>query len=130
MDERLKFIARLLDGDKMAGLCRELGVSRKTGIGRGRSGTVGCGLTFTRWVLAVVIATPRAAVVSLRLRPASRLSMRRVSAGVRKKAVATACALSVKRWAVLPIEKVTSLHVSSPGENNAQRVRFGNVPSV
>ena len=31
MDERLKFIARLLDGDKMGGLCREFGVSRKTG---------------------------------------------------------------------------------------------------
>ena len=35
--------------------------------------------------LAVVIATPSAAVVPLRLRPASRLSMRRVSAGVRKR---------------------------------------------
>src|SRR5579859_3921348 len=31
MDELLKFIARLLDGEKMAGLCREFGVSRKTG---------------------------------------------------------------------------------------------------
>jgi putative transposase len=31
MDERLKFIARLLDGQKMAGLCREFGISRKTG---------------------------------------------------------------------------------------------------
>jgi putative transposase len=31
MDERLKFVARLLDGDKMAGLCREFGISRKTG---------------------------------------------------------------------------------------------------
>jgi putative transposase len=31
MDERLKFIARLLDGDQMAGLCREFGISRKTG---------------------------------------------------------------------------------------------------
>jgi putative transposase len=31
MDERLKFIARLRDGDKMAELCREFGVSRKTG---------------------------------------------------------------------------------------------------
>jgi putative transposase len=31
MDERLKFIARLLDGDKMAELCRDFGVSRKTG---------------------------------------------------------------------------------------------------
>src|SRR5260370_13973371 len=31
MDERLKFIARLLDGDQMAELCREFGISRKTG---------------------------------------------------------------------------------------------------
>lgn len=31
MDERLKFVARLLDGEKMASLCRELGISRKTG---------------------------------------------------------------------------------------------------
>jgi putative transposase len=31
MDERLKFVARLLDGEKMAGLCREFGICRKTG---------------------------------------------------------------------------------------------------
>lgn len=31
MDERLKFIARLLDGEKMSVLCREFGISRKTG---------------------------------------------------------------------------------------------------
>jgi putative transposase len=31
MDERLKFIARSLDGEKMAVLCREFGISRKTG---------------------------------------------------------------------------------------------------
>ena len=31
MDERLKFVARLLDGDKMAVLCREFEISRKTG---------------------------------------------------------------------------------------------------
>ena len=31
MDERLKFIARLLDGEKMAVVCREFGISRKTG---------------------------------------------------------------------------------------------------
>jgi len=31
MDERMKFIGRLLDGDKMAQLCREFGISRKTG---------------------------------------------------------------------------------------------------
>ena len=31
MDERLDFVARLLDGDEMAALCREFDVSRKTG---------------------------------------------------------------------------------------------------
>jgi len=31
MDERLRFVARLLDGEKMAELCREFGISRKTG---------------------------------------------------------------------------------------------------
>src|SRR3979490_472406 len=31
MDERVKFIAGLLDGEKMAALCRQFGVSRKTG---------------------------------------------------------------------------------------------------
>ena len=31
MDERLKFIARVLDGEKIAALCREFGISRKTG---------------------------------------------------------------------------------------------------
>jgi len=31
MDERLKFVARLLEGEKMAPLCREFGIARKTG---------------------------------------------------------------------------------------------------
>jgi putative transposase len=31
MDERLRFVARLLEGEKMAELCREFGISRKTG---------------------------------------------------------------------------------------------------
>ena len=31
VDERLRFIARRLDGEKMAGLCREFSISRKTG---------------------------------------------------------------------------------------------------
>jgi putative transposase len=31
MDERLKFVARLLDGEKMTTVCREFGISRKTG---------------------------------------------------------------------------------------------------
>ena len=31
MEERLRFIARLLDGEPMAAVCREFGISRKTG---------------------------------------------------------------------------------------------------
>ncbi|MDB6087824.1 MAG: transposase [Gammaproteobacteria bacterium] len=31
MDERLRFVARLLDGEKMAVLCREFDICRKTG---------------------------------------------------------------------------------------------------
>lgn len=31
MDERLKFVARLLDGEKMSVVCREFGISRPTG---------------------------------------------------------------------------------------------------
>jgi putative transposase len=31
VEERLRFIARLLDGEKISGLCREFGIARKTG---------------------------------------------------------------------------------------------------
>src|SRR6202163_4631282 len=31
MEERLRFVARLLDGEPMTDMCREFGVSRKTG---------------------------------------------------------------------------------------------------
>ena len=31
MDQKMKFVARLLEGEKMAPLCREFGISRKTG---------------------------------------------------------------------------------------------------
>jgi len=31
MDERLRFVAKLLDGEKMSVMCREFGISRKTG---------------------------------------------------------------------------------------------------
>ena len=31
VDERLRFIAPLLDGEKMSALCEEFGISRKTG---------------------------------------------------------------------------------------------------
>ena len=31
MDERLRFVARLLDGEAMSEVCRAFGISRKTG---------------------------------------------------------------------------------------------------
>src|SRR5512138_1902890 len=31
MDERLRFVAKLLDGESMSEVCREFGISRKTG---------------------------------------------------------------------------------------------------
>jgi transposase len=31
MDERLRFVSRLLDGEAMSEVCREFGISRKTG---------------------------------------------------------------------------------------------------
>ena len=31
MDERLRFVARLLEGESMSEVCREFGISRKTG---------------------------------------------------------------------------------------------------
>ena len=31
MDERIRFVARLLDGHNMSEVCREFGISRKTG---------------------------------------------------------------------------------------------------
>ncbi|CAM2882187.1 transposase (ISmav2) [Legionella steigerwaltii] len=31
MDEKIKFVARLLDGEQMSSLCQEFGISRKTG---------------------------------------------------------------------------------------------------
>jgi hypothetical protein len=37
MDERLRFVARLLDGEKMAALCREFDISRKTRAELGRA---------------------------------------------------------------------------------------------
>jgi hypothetical protein len=37
MDERLQFVARRLAGEPMADLCREFGISRKTGYKNFRS---------------------------------------------------------------------------------------------
>src|SRR6266850_8395554 len=38
MEERLRFVARLLDGDAMTDVCRDFGVSRKTGYKRSLQG--------------------------------------------------------------------------------------------
>jgi hypothetical protein len=37
MDERMRFVARLMEGEKMAVLCREFDISRKTGLKRSKS---------------------------------------------------------------------------------------------
>jgi hypothetical protein len=49
MEERLRFVARLLDGEAMTEVCREFGISRKTGFTHSepipfclRSGIVTC----------------------------------------------------------------------------------------
>jgi transposase len=31
MNEKVKFVARLLDGERMSDLCKEFGISRKSG---------------------------------------------------------------------------------------------------
>jgi len=44
MDERLRFVAKLLDGESMSEVCREFGISRKTGykiFNRSRSSRCG-----------------------------------------------------------------------------------------
>lgn len=43
MEERLRFVARLLEGEGMSDVCREFGISRKTGYKIGR--TFGSGLS-------------------------------------------------------------------------------------
>lgn len=49
MDERLKFIARLLDGEKMAGLCRVLGAMDEGPRARARpSAVMAAGLCLPR----------------------------------------------------------------------------------
>jgi transposase-like protein len=43
MEERLRFVARLLEGEEMSHLCREFGISRKTARGLGRSEAIRAG---------------------------------------------------------------------------------------
>lgn len=44
MDERLRFVARLLEGEKMAGLCREFDISRARRAARSSTATRIAGL--------------------------------------------------------------------------------------
>ena len=39
MDERLRFVARLLDGETMSALCKEFGISRPIGRSKTRVDT-------------------------------------------------------------------------------------------
>src|SRR5260370_19161564 len=65
MEERLRFVARLLDGEAMTDICRDFGISRKTGydIQRGRRGHLARQLHARRSRLlrpgAEDLATPR-----------------------------------------------------------------------
>jgi hypothetical protein len=55
VDDRLRFVGRMLDGEKMAPLCREFGISRKTGykIFDRYSGSPACVATGVRtWPLS------------------------------------------------------------------------------
>ena len=56
-DERLRFVARLLDGEKMARLCAEFGISRKTGY-KIQTATRTTASTASRTGAAGRIATP------------------------------------------------------------------------
>jgi transposase len=49
MEERLCFVARLLDGEAMTAVCREFGISRKTGY-KILSAAVSTGWTLTSMV--------------------------------------------------------------------------------
>jgi putative transposase len=63
MDERLRFVARRLDGEKMAQLCREFGISRETGY-KIFNRYKGCGLQRR-------IRSPRKCHPCLRYKPSS-----------------------------------------------------------
>jgi len=58
MDERLKFIARLLDGEKMAVACRDFGISRKTPATRSSRATTRSAWTDSRIARGGPIGTP------------------------------------------------------------------------
>jgi hypothetical protein len=53
MDKRLRFIARLLEGQAMTDLCVEFGISRKTDTGahQNRKSSVSFGVSFLFWII-------------------------------------------------------------------------------
>ena len=57
MDERIRFVIRLKDGESMASLCREFGISRKTGY-RSSSAMKNVGWKGSRIVRGGPIGTP------------------------------------------------------------------------
>jgi len=89
MDERLRFVAKLLEGEAMTDVCREFGISRKTGY-KISSGTKIAGLKRCRTAHGGPCAMPT------RCHPRSRASSSGSSArsriGVRARSVSSWCA--------------------------------------
>jgi hypothetical protein len=86
MDERLRFVARLLEGEKMAPLCAEFGISRKTGYKIFDRSRVGRLQTASRRRHKYLPEISRSAAArscrALRLRPASRARGARLEAAI------------------------------------------------
>jgi len=78
MDERLRFVARLLEGEKMAPLCREFGISRVTGY-KIFNRYKGCGLDVNHPGFPGAIrcgSVTRPSLANSALEPAPRLGLR------------------------------------------------------
>lgn len=85
MDERLRCVARLLEGEKKAPLCREFGILRKTGY---KIATIWCGIAVGGGGRMSGTALSRADVRWLRLS----IQIERISPGTHSRtAVMNAC---------------------------------------
>jgi transposase-like protein len=67
-DERLRFVARLLDGEAMTDVCREFGISRKTGykiFDRYKEHGLSALMGRSRWPVRTVSESMRTPILSL-----------------------------------------------------------------
>jgi len=89
VDERLRFVAQLLDGEAMSEVCRAFGISRKTGykIFEAPAGPFRSGVWSTHVVLGLILALVLAMRILWRagfgsgLPPADTGMLRRVATG-------------------------------------------------